>query len=456
MSVVSGGTIMVKKITDEQILGEKGINLIQSIVLDMGFTWHSSNQAVEAGIDGWIELRHSETGEVANSWLPVQSRARTQLREDETTVKYTCTVKDAEYWLQGGQPVILIVSKPEERVAWWVSVKDYLRGKDVKKDRLIVFDKIQDRLTASTGEDWKVLGNRYGSGAYFSPQKTNETLSSNLIRVSRVAPIVYRARTQCTTPHEVKDALRKVIEWPSHEWCLGNSSQILSFHNLAESPWNQVCENATVTTVPTDTLAYSDDREEQRGYVQLLNGCLRQLVGMIGMRHSTENDCYYFSPSKSSIVRELQYKSRKKKTSRMVVEQYLSKADSARVAYYRHDAFSHRFLRFRDCWFLMIEPTYVFTIDGKSPDPYREEHLSKIKAIEGDAAVSGKIYMFADIFRDRESLFDKPYAFLGFEGVECAAIDVGIDDEAWARIKAQSETEGDRDESDSFGEGLFE
>lgn len=104
----------------------------------------------------------------------------------------------------------------------------------------------------------------------------------------------------------------------------------------------------------------------------------------------------------------------------------------------------------------MIEPTYVFTIDGKSPDPYREEHLSKIKAIEGDAAVSGKIYMFADIFRDRESLFDKPYAFLGFEGVECAAIDVGIDDEAWARIKAQSETEGDRDESDSFGEGLFE
>ena len=51
------------------MLGEKGINLIQSIVLDMGFTWHPSNQPLEAGIDGWVELRDRSTEEVQNVWL---------------------------------------------------------------------------------------------------------------------------------------------------------------------------------------------------------------------------------------------------------------------------------------------------------------------------------------------------------------------------------------------------
>ena len=50
----------MKQITDEQVLGEKGVNLIQAIVLKMGFTWHPSNQPVEAGIDGWVEFLETE------------------------------------------------------------------------------------------------------------------------------------------------------------------------------------------------------------------------------------------------------------------------------------------------------------------------------------------------------------------------------------------------------------
>jgi hypothetical protein len=47
----------MKRITDEQILGEQGVALIKSRALEMGFPWHPSNAFVEAGIDGWIGLR---------------------------------------------------------------------------------------------------------------------------------------------------------------------------------------------------------------------------------------------------------------------------------------------------------------------------------------------------------------------------------------------------------------
>ena len=46
-------------------------------------------------------------------------------RETDTTFEFTCTRDDLEYWLSGTSPVLLIVSKPTKKLAWWVSVKDY-------------------------------------------------------------------------------------------------------------------------------------------------------------------------------------------------------------------------------------------------------------------------------------------------------------------------------------------
>ena len=127
--------------------------------------------------------------EVANCWLAVQSKARSQLRETETEVKYNCTRKDLEYWMLGNQPVILVVSIPDQKKAWWVSVKDYFRERDIKNERTIIFDKDRSLLTPSTAEKWKVLGSQYGAGDLFctSPNPRN----------SNVQP--YQGRTICLT-----------------------------------------------------------------------------------------------------------------------------------------------------------------------------------------------------------------------------------------------------------------
>lgn len=453
------GSEVMKKITDEQILGEKGVSLIQSLVLQMGFTWHPSNQALEAGIDGWVELRDSATGEVANFWLAVQSRARSKVREDATTVKYTCTLKDVEYWMQGNknQPMILVLSRPDDQLAWWVSLRDYLQGKDIKRERMIVFDKTRDQLTAATAEDWKSLGTLNGVGAFFTPSKRHESLASNLVEVTRFNPTIYSAVTTAKSGGELRERLRTIEQWPAREWIFGKERRIYSFHDLASHPWNQVCDVTTIATTPTESLAFSDTDDDRFDFVRLLNQCLCAILGRLRMRYSKEQDCYYFAPNKPDPVRKLGYKSRKRRTARDVVRRHYSKRDTSRIAYYRHDAFTRRFLQFGDRWYLMVEPTYVFTTDGHEPDPYREERLSKIKSIEGDAAVAGKVAMFTDILRDHDSLFDDPYPFIGFGTTESVTLDVGIDDDAWTRLKATAPEENDSDDERSdFGAGLFD
>ena len=104
----------MKTIRDGQLLGELGVNLVQSLILKMGFTWHPSNQSVEAGIDGWVELRDASTGAVTNSWIAIQSKARSRLAEDATSIRFPCSTDDVEYWMQGSAPVILVVSKPND------------------------------------------------------------------------------------------------------------------------------------------------------------------------------------------------------------------------------------------------------------------------------------------------------------------------------------------------------
>lgn len=62
-----------KKHSHYTLIGQKGINLIERIVLDMGYVWHS--RTIDAGIDGMIELRDPLSEEAYNFHILVQSKA---------------------------------------------------------------------------------------------------------------------------------------------------------------------------------------------------------------------------------------------------------------------------------------------------------------------------------------------------------------------------------------------
>src|SRR5438105_2591451 len=91
-----------KKIQKNVLLGQEGINIIEEAVLKMGFVW-SPMGAIEAGIDGTIEIRDPESGEMLHSIIRVQSKATsgTFAADNGTTFEYLCEERDIDYWLRG-------------------------------------------------------------------------------------------------------------------------------------------------------------------------------------------------------------------------------------------------------------------------------------------------------------------------------------------------------------------
>lgn len=422
-----------KRLTREQILGETAVQFIGRRFLDMGFPWHPTNAPLDAGIDGFVEIRDLQSGEATNAWIAVQSKGRTTLeKETNSSFEFTCTPRDLDYWRRGNMPVLLVVSRPDRNEAWWVSVKDYFRNNSARQQsRRIVFDKSANALTPAAAGQLLQLVQAAGAGTYFRPAPRRERLHTNLLEVKRLPQLIYWAQTTLRDPGEFRSQLQKQMQYPPREW-LFDSKRIYSVHDLRDEPWASVCDISTVDWIEATKWASSDFAQDQRLFVWMLNECLRSFAGKIGMRYSKDDEALYFKKTADLSPRVKRYRSRQHSAERDVFREYRSKTDPSKIFYYRHVGFEPRFRRFDGKWCLEINPTYLFTSDGENTHPYHEEYLAKIKSIEGSGAVGGSVVMFASLFRDREGLFADNYPHLGFGNLLEGELDVGIDDKFWS------------------------
>lgn len=166
-----------KKISPKDIIGEKGINLIQKVVLDMGFVWYPTG-SVEAGIDGYIEIRDPLTGQVTNQIIQVQSKAAEVNFTAETTegFDYYCDTRDLEYWLGGNAPIILVRSRTSTNETYWISLKDYFKDISKRSTRKVHFDKSKDRFDAQCRETLISLSMSKDSGCINTVEARNSDL----------------------------------------------------------------------------------------------------------------------------------------------------------------------------------------------------------------------------------------------------------------------------------------
>jgi hypothetical protein len=446
---------MGKRITDAQVLGERGVTLVSRRLLDMGFLWHPTNAPIEAGIDGFVELRDPQTGDVSNTWLAVQSKARTKLdKETDTSFEFVCSRKDLEYWRRGNMPVLLVVSRPDTDEAWWVPVKEYFADPASGSSQKIVFDKKANALVGTAQPDLLSLTQSAGAGTYFRPSPKPEFLLSNLLTITRLPARLYRADTTYKEPGDLRKELRRRMEYPPREWVL-HGTVLYSIHDLREEPWCHVCDRGTIEMIETDEWSESDDPDISRHFVWLLKECLHEAFGRLHMRLDMDEDYYYFKATKDLSPRRVSYRSRQNATRRTVFQGYRSKLNADKIAYYRHVGFEPRLLRFDGKWCLEINPTYRFTSDGEDLHPFREEYLSKIKSIEGSGAVGGIVVMFAALLADRQDLFARNYEHLGFGGLLGVEVPVGIDDALWRKHDAsppRDAIDDDDDDSDLLGD----
>jgi hypothetical protein len=413
-----------KTISAQGLVGQKGVNFIESILLKMGSRWTESG-ANEVGIDGYIELFDPSSRVSLGLTLGVQSKVVSSIRDVVEDFRYTCDPNDLEYWLKGNIPVILVVSDPDTNQAFWIWIQDVFRDWKPGQPTSVVFKKSQNRFDASA------LSNLVGIGAparglYLAPPPLSEKLWSNLLGVDGLPEVIFIGATLLSGVAEIWEVLNKRNNRPQSGWILWEK-KIVSFEDLSTRTWEGICEPGTIEGFETTEWSESQETDRKRLFVQLLNRTLRAQLDS-RLRYWPKEDCFAMIGEK----RKQSYKSLKRTSGLSVVSKFTSKSKDGRLfEYRRHLAFRGQFRYLDDSWFLEITPTYRFTSDGFKLDRFHESRLKKIKEIEGNRAVLSCVLFWANFLQPDDGLFSVPQPAILFGELKTIDINVGIDDKSW-------------------------
>jgi hypothetical protein len=146
-------TIRPKTISQAQITGERGVALVKERVHAMGFLF-TPYGPVEAGLDGLIEIRNPETGQVGAQLVAVQIKttySRSYTAETEDSFEYLCKSEDVDYWQKGNLPIIVVLVRLSDSSLYWKPVPDQGSPNDVETRRLRI-NKNADRFDERAGD----------------------------------------------------------------------------------------------------------------------------------------------------------------------------------------------------------------------------------------------------------------------------------------------------------------
>lgn len=436
-----------KTLTWQARLGQRGIALIEDIVLEMGGRWNPSG-TLESGIDGYIELYSPETGHALSLFLLVQSKAVKDDFPGETPqgFEYPCSARDIEYWLKGNAPVLLVVSRPSTREAYWVSLKKYFADPGRRASRKVRFDKSRDRLTSKSLPDLVEQAAAADAGVHLGPRPKDERLVTNLLEIVGFPPFVFTASTSFRHPGELWKEFERVGVRAPGGWIL-KSKQIIGFHDLEEAPWPEVCDQGSVEKFDVREWADASDLERAHDFVRMLGRLLQEKL-FPTVRYRDDLECFVWTASRSGKKQQAPYGSLKRNSKIAVFTPYTTKSKDGRLfTTYRHMAFSTRFKRFDSRWYLEITPTYVFTRDGRSLDRFHASRLSGIKRLEKNRAVLSQVLFWADLLQRERDLFSPRDSGLRFGELKALELPVGIEDEVWLKREPEEPSEEELSET---------
>lgn len=428
-----------KKFKSQTLTGQKGVNLIEGIVLDMGFVWNPTN--LDAGIDGIIEIRNTETEEATNFIIQVQSKATVNpfTADNGSTFEYLCDERDLDYWLKGNSPVILVCSNVIEKEAYWISIKDYFKDTAKRKSRKIIFDKARNTFTPNSKDDLLNLAVPEKSGYYLSPPPIKEIVYSNLLPLIQFPIKIYEAKTNFRRGKELWSALNELEDKKgiNKSWVLYDE-KIYSFNDLSKAPWTNIISTkpTEVTSFNTSKWSEAHDFDTKHKFIQLLNNTFETFVHHKNIIHKkTEKiNLFYFRPKADDDnfpkTQKVYYDRFGRKSFQTVCDRYARKSDPNIISYFRHTSFEAHFFRYEGKWYLEITPTYLFTHDGYKLHTYYESKLKGKKGLDKAEAVFSQTLFWADVLtKSNQDLFHN--SMLKFDKLFQSEIEVGINDDVW-------------------------
>jgi hypothetical protein len=326
---------VAKKIGRSDIIGERGIAFIRQVALSMGYMFYETG-GVEAGVDGYIEIRDTDTGLVSNILLQIQGKATESSRlpaETPERFEWPCNPADIAYWMQGTAPVLLIVVKLEDNRAYWKPIKQWFGVPEHLASKKVVFDKASDEFSLSAKAAITAVALSAVPGAAGPSVRRHEELLSNLLGFS-VSKRLFWAPTDHPTDKAFGLALRQDDPFAPSEWIV-RSDAVLALHDLSTPPWNSLCESGAMEEFDIDEWAETDDPDRQRDFVALLNRAIGEFVRPDLFRDK-ESGAFYFRKVAGRDTVNYVYRSLQKTTTRRVVSPYGKRKDAPTLpAYFR-------------------------------------------------------------------------------------------------------------------------
>jgi hypothetical protein len=416
---------MAKRIRNNDLIGEAGVALMRLRLSEMGFLFHETG-SVEAGTDGFLELRDPESGDMLSSVLRMQSKATENGRgwrfESETSFELPCREKDIDDWVNSNVPMILVASDTKRQVSFWKDATSYFRDPAHRQERRIVFDKQRDVFDASAAGAIADTAVPRTAGIYLPPPACREELVSNLLEVSDYPSHVWVAPATQTAMWVVEDVLRKAgvgVE------CFVRGGQLYSLRSFDDPVWSEVCEVEAAERHDSDDWASSDDPVKQHEFAELLRRALGEKVRE-QIEYDHKEKLFYFRAGENLDDVRI--------GSRRVFRAYRRK--DGQIKFCRHSGFRARFLRLEATWYVELNPRYRFTADGQRPAKYRGENASKAKRLERNSAVRQQVQSLANYLAQPPTLLTPVYQFISFGELLRFEVPFGFDETAWQAREA--------------------
>jgi Domain of unknown function (DUF4365) len=439
---------MSKKITPNQLLGEIGEAAVRLRFLTMGFQFDGRSR-LEAGVDGIAEVM--DNGKPLARMIAVQIKATDSSRyvsEDEMSFSYLVRPDDLAYWRPSNLPVILVLYRRSDDTFFWKQV-----DARPSEDRRLKFDKALDVLDSNAVDRLAALTvPKAGFGYYVPPLGGGEEALVNILPMTLPAEIFVSS-----TPHSAKKAAAILLsgdEAPRFDWVIKGET-FWSFSDPRETVCRQLVDLDQVEAVDTPALAFHEDRDEENTFAFLLRKAFDHQVRK-DLSWNKDRKLFYFRALAENTPRLFAYEASKKKASTEVVNVVENKTDKSRVEFVRHHAFVPRFERLYDQWFLVINPTYFFTVNGFIPHSYPAALLAGKKRLDNSASLRGQVIMWHRFLsqpdRETQNLFTQASSEyrLRFGEPPVVALATRVPEDVWGS-KTKASAEPDVTQESLFG-----
>ena len=337
--------------------------------------------------------------------------------------------------------MLLVCSRPRTDEAYFRNVQEWAKDLARRATGLIDFDKRRDRFDATaTARFFSLEARERIVVEPPGPLREPERVLTNLLPIRWDVTEVWSIPAPSDSWGEIFARARDA-GIPRSDVAL-RGGRLWSLSPMTVAYLRAVESRGPVEAASVAALAESPDRDDESFLAELARRSL------LNQHH---RQLRWFPPMKAVYFRLWEDRPKRRYiwsggTGRTVVSPRPSRKHEG-ISGFRHDAAELRFRRLGDGWVMSIAPTYLFTWDGQQRSSFHAEALKKIKAMEGAAAISQQLRMWADLFTRPRGMMERdvPPFHLG-ELIE-VVVPVTPPEAAWKKPPDDIREDGSDDQS---------